>query len=132
MPRALQKIHHRIIWEPMTDPNQIVRSSIGGFPILPIGKSWPVCTEEGCNKKLALFFQCDVDDGFGLPFKSGSTLSVFQCIEHDDPFEALDTLSPKKAHDRLPDRYWDRANYAIFFAAAGRQQQLKERDPFLQ
>jgi hypothetical protein len=105
-----------VTWDPMTDPDEIIRSSIGGFPSLPVGEAWPVCTEGGCNKKLALFLQFDVHDSFRLPFETGSTLSVFQCIEHDDPFEALDTVSPKKAHDRLPDRYWDHSNYAIFFA----------------
>jgi hypothetical protein len=126
----MNKMRQRVTWEPMTDPNDVVRASIGGYPILPVGESWPVCAEEECNRRLALFFQFDVDDRFGLPFESGSTLSIFQCIKHDDPFEELDTKSPKP-HDLLPDNYWNHSNYAIFFAAPGKQQQLAEREPFL-
>jgi hypothetical protein len=124
------RLHQRVTWEPMTDPGEVIRDSIGGYPILPVGESWPVCAEPGCHRRLALFFQFDVEDRFGLPFEAGSTLSIFQCLEHDDPFEALDTMLPKR-HDRLPDQYWNHTSYAIFFAAAGRQQQLAEREPFL-
>lgn len=123
-------MHQRVTWEPMTDPSEVIRASIGGYPILPVGESWPVCTEDGCNQRLALFMQFDVDESFGLPFEGGSILSIFQCIKHDDPFEELDTKSPKP-HDRLPDNYWHHANYAIFFAAPGKQQQLADREPFL-
>jgi hypothetical protein len=77
-----------------------------------------------------LFLQFDIDGRFSLPFDSGSTLSIFQCIQHDDAFEALDTKSPKP-HERLPDNYWLHSNYAIFFAAPGQQHQLAEREPFL-
>ena len=123
-------MHLRVTWEPMTDPGVVIRSSIGGYPILPAGEAWPVCTEDGCNRRLALFFQLDIEDGFSLPFERGSTLSIFQCIQHDDPFEELDTKSPKP-HERLPDRYWLHANYAIFFAAPRQQHQLAEREPCL-
>src|SRR5262249_21724648 len=84
-----------------------------------------------CGQRLALFFQFDVEDRFGLPFESGSTLSVFACIKHDDPFEELDTMDPEP-HDRLPDNYWNHLNYAIFFTAPGTQQQLPEREPLLE
>jgi len=33
-------MHHRVTWEPMTGPSDIIRSSIGGYPILPVGESW--------------------------------------------------------------------------------------------
>jgi hypothetical protein len=120
----------RVTFESMTDPSDVIRASIGGYPILPAGESWPVCTEDECSQKLALFLQFDVDDSFGLPFASGATLSLFQCIKHDDSFEELDKISPKP-HDRLPENYWNHANDAIFLAAPGQQQQLAERDPFL-
>ncbi|HLJ20664.1 MAG TPA: hypothetical protein VKU84_10725, partial [Stellaceae bacterium] len=74
--------------------------------------------------------QVDIEEGFGLPFERGSTLSIFQCIQHDDPFEELDTKSPKP-HERLPDKYWEHASYAIVFTAPGQQHQLAEREPFL-
>ena len=128
---AAKAIHQRVTWEPATDPNAIIRSSIGGYPILPTGEPWPLCSEDGCGERLALFLQFDVAEGFGLPFASGSSFSVFQCIKHDDPFEALDTKSPKGPGDRLPDKYWEHANYALFFSAPDGQRQLAERDPYL-
>ena len=123
-------MHHRVTWEPMTDASAVIRSSVGGYPVLPTGEPWPVCTEDGCNQRLSLFLQVDVEDGFGLPFERGSTLGIFQCIRHDDPFEELDT-KPPKPNERLPDKYWEHANYAIFFTTPGVQQQLTEREPFL-
>ena len=131
MTRTTKKIRHRITWEPVADPDEIVRSSIGGYPILPAGESLPVCAEDGCGQNLALFFQIELDDRFRLPFESGSILSIFQCIKHDDPFEPLDTQFPKKPDNRLPDHYWDHSNYAIFFSTPGEQRQLTECDPFL-
>jgi hypothetical protein len=126
-----KRIHHRVTWEPMTDPDEIIRSSIGGYPILPAGEPWPVCTEDGCGQKLAMFVQIELDQRFGLPFEMGSILNIFQCMKHDDPFEALDTQFPKKPHNRLPDHYWDHSNYAIFFSSPESRQQLTERDLFL-
>jgi hypothetical protein len=75
----------------------------------------PVCAEDRCNQKLALFVQIELEDRFGLQFETGSILSIFQCIKHDDPFEALDTQFPKNPYNRLPDQYWNHPNYAIFF-----------------
>jgi hypothetical protein len=123
-------MRQRVTWEPMTDSADVIRASVGGYPILPVGESWPVCAEVGCNRRLALFFQFDVEDRFGLPFEEGSTLSLFQCLQHDDPFEELDTKSPGP-HDLLPNNYWNHRNYAIFFSAPGEQRQLDEREPFL-
>jgi hypothetical protein len=105
----------------MANPDEVVRSSIGGYPVLPDGESWPVCTEDGCNHQMSLFFQTDLADG--------ATLGVFQCLNHDDPFETLDTLSPKKKNNRLPKDYWEHQNYAILLSAADAQQQLREREP---
>src|SRR3954470_3341018 len=116
MARAPKKTIHRVTWEPMMDPDEIIRSSIGGFPVLPVGKAFPVCTEEECNRPMALFMQFEIEDRFQLPFESGSMLSMVQCIEHDDPFETLDTLTPRKGHDCLPEGYWDHSNYAIYFS----------------
>jgi len=124
-------VHQRTAWESIADPNEVIRSSIGGYPILPVGESWPVCAEPQCNRRLALFLQFDVDSGFNLPFESGSTLSVFHCLEHDDPFEPLDTKFPEEPHNRLPENYWTHSNYAIFFSSPGKQQQLAEREPFV-
>jgi hypothetical protein len=131
MANAPKKMHHRVTWEPMADPDEVIRSSIGGYPILPGGKAYPRCTEDGCNQPMALFMQFEIEERFHLPFEAGSALSIFQCIEHDDPFETLDSLAPKKGHDLLPNGYWDHTNYAIYFAKAGGQQQWAERDPSL-
>ena len=131
MTRTSKKVHHRITWEPVADPAEIIRSSIGGYPILPAGESLPVCAEDGCDQTLALFVQIELEDRFGLPFESGSILSIFQCIKHDDPFEELDTLFPKKPYNRLPDQYWNHLNYAIFFSTPRGQRQFTDREAFL-
>jgi hypothetical protein len=131
MTEPTERIHHRVTWEPLADSSEIIRSSVGGYPILPTGESWPVCTEGGCNRKLSFFFQFEVAPSFGLSFEPGSTLSVFQCHDHDDPFEDLDSKFPTEPHDRLPDNYWQHANYAIFFSSPDRQRQLNEREPLL-
>ena len=102
MPNSAKHVHHRVTWEPVTPGSEIIRSSIGGYPALPAGQSVPVCSESGCGKPMSLFLQLAMEDRFGLPFEAGSVLSVFQCIEHDDPFEELDTKSPKKRGDLLP------------------------------
>ena len=98
---------------------------------MPHGEAWPPCTEDGCGQRLSLFLQVAIDEGFDLPFESGSTLSVFQCITHDDPFEDLDAKSPTKAKPRLPDRYWQHANYALYFTSPAQQQQLAEAEPYV-
>src|SRR5947209_5843848 len=130
MPATSDRMHQRVTWEPMTEAT-IIRASIGGYPILPVGESWPVCAEGGCNRRMALFLQFDVEDRFGLPFETGSTLGIFQCIEHDDPFESLDAMSPK-SHERLPEKYWRHANYSIFFTTPGNERQLREREPLVE
>ena len=128
MPTA-KRMHHRVNWEAMADPGEIVGSSIGGYPVLPSGEPWPVCSEDDCNQRMSLFLQLAVEGGFGLPFDNGSTLSVFQCIAHDDPFEELDTRSPRKAHAPLPAGYWEHANYALYFTLPAQQHRLREREP---
>jgi hypothetical protein len=115
----------------MADPNRVVRSSIGGYPVLPAGEAPPVCTEDGCNRAMSLFMQFDIDDAMSLPFETGSTFSVFQCLKHDDPFEELDTRFPGEAAERLPENYWSHRNYAMFFAPPGGQRQSAEREPFV-
>jgi hypothetical protein len=123
--------HYRVGWEPTADAAEVTASSIGGYPILPPGEAWPVCSEGACGKRLSLFLQVAVEDRFGLPFAPGSTLGVFQCVEHDDPFEELDTKAPRKRGAPLPDAYWQHANYALYFTGPGEQQQRGEREPFV-
>src|SRR5579864_537887 len=115
MPRAARRLHHRLTWEPMADEGEIVRSALGGYPVLPAGHPHPVCTVGGCGKKMSPFLQVAMEERFGMPFAPGSLLSVFQCVEHDDPFEDLDTKSPRKRGDQLPAGCWDHSNYALFF-----------------
>src|SRR6516162_4317662 len=111
--------------------SETIRSSIGGYPVLPAGQNIPVCSEDACGKPMSLFLQLAMEDRFGLPFEAGSVLSVFQCIEHDDPFEELDTKSPKKPRDPLPADYWNHTNYALLFAAPERARQLAEREAWV-
>jgi hypothetical protein len=123
--------HYRASWERVPDPSQILTSSVGGYPVVPAGDDWPVCAEDRCNRRMSLFFQFQVEDGMGLPFESGSTLSVFQCLKHDDPFEDLDAQFPGKPDDCLPQDYWSHLNYAVWFTSPDKQRQLKEREPFV-
>jgi hypothetical protein len=51
-----------------------------------------------------LFFQFDIDERFQLPFKTGSHLSMFMCIKHDEPTNP--PLWPSHT-GKLPDNYWD-------------------------
>jgi len=124
--------HQRVTWTAVTDPNRMLRSSIGGYPILPVGTPWPSCRASGCGQRMSLFLQFDVDDRVGLPFETGASLSVFQCIRHDDPLDRVNLLSPARPYDRLPAGYWDHPHYALFLTAPGQQQQLMEREPFVE
>ena len=36
-----ERIHHRVTWAPLADTTEIIRSSVGGYPIVPTGESWP-------------------------------------------------------------------------------------------
>jgi hypothetical protein len=121
-------MHHRATFTPAAEADGAMRSSLGGYPVLPEGFAWPVCTEDDCGRRMALFLQVEMEDGFGLPFEPGSTLSVFQCIEHDDPLEPLDLREPKKANPALPKDYWQHANYAMFLSRRAASAQTAERD----
>jgi hypothetical protein len=113
----------------MTDLRSVIRSSIGGYPILPESYAWPVCREDDCNRRMSAFFQFDIDDSMGFLLKRGSTLGVFQCLHHDDPFEDLDTRFPSSSDECLPENYWMRRNYAMFLSPAASQHQSREREP---
>jgi hypothetical protein len=78
-------------------PGDPARSTIGGHPILPKGIYWPHCC---CGERLILFFQLDIREEFGLPFATGSHLSVFMCPVHNDAWKSPTT-------QRLPQRFWE-------------------------
>jgi hypothetical protein len=126
---TMQEIQYRIGWKPVGDRNVVLRSTVGGYAILPVGESWPTCAESGCDRKMSLYLQFDIGCGMGLRFENGSTLSIFQCLDHADPPEQRDTSNPERGHDCLPRNYWCHANYAIYFTLPDRQQQLPEREP---
>jgi hypothetical protein len=116
-------MHHRVTTERVADPSVVVRSSLGGYPVLPEGEAWPVCGD--CGRRMSLFLQVEVADAFGLAAPAGSVLSVFQCLAHDDPLEAVD-LAPD---DALPEGYWNRTYSALFLAPPDGQAQAGEREP---
>ncbi|MFC6021397.1 hypothetical protein ACFP2T_35160 [Plantactinospora solaniradicis] len=69
------------------------RNTVGGWPILEPGQSWPGCA---CGERMVLFFQIDVPDdiaGFG-----GEHLLVFQCPVHNEACFG---------RAQLPERYWE-------------------------
>jgi hypothetical protein len=124
-------MQHRVTWQEMGNVNDVIRSSVGGYPVLPNGETWPVCAEPHCQQAMALFLQVEFEPRFALSFASGSIASLFQCLYHDDPLDALDMLAPQRPYDRLPPRYWEHPKYRIFLASPGRQWQCARREPDL-
>ncbi len=70
------------------------RDTIGGWPLLDPGESWPACY---CGDRMVLFFQVSIPAD--IPAFGGDHLLVFQCPTHDD------VAVPKSR--QLPDGYWD-------------------------
>src|SRR5882672_822933 len=95
-------IIQKVLFDEVEDKSKLLRSSIGGYPILAEGQEWPKC--KICSEHQVLFFQLDIIEQFELPFKTGSHLSAFMCINHDEPIKP--PLWPKYS-GRLPDNYWD-------------------------
>jgi hypothetical protein len=127
----MEKIHYCVAWEPVADRSQRLRASLGGYPVLPPNETWPVCSENGCGRRMALFLQLAVIDEMALPFEAGSVLSVFQCLVHDDPFEERDAKAPAPGHDCLAPGSCQHRNYALFLVGPGDQTQLDECEPNL-
>jgi hypothetical protein len=73
-------IYHRIDFKP-ADPSEKLKDSIGGYPYLPKGMDYPVCS---CGKRMNLYLQFDIREEFGLPFQPGSHLAVFMCQACND------------------------------------------------
>src|SRR5438309_1440265 len=102
MPEKL--IHHRIEFRP-ADPSEKLRDSIGGHPYLPEGMDQPVCS---CGERMSLYFQFDIREGFGLPFQTGSHLTVFACEAMSGHVpKSWEQGLPAKRKGRLPDNYWE-------------------------
>ena len=74
------------------DENRIVRSSIGGRPIMAAGQTWPQCSQ--CKKNLALVIQFDIKPEFNIPLATGSHLLVFSCPEHEGAPYDFDSANP--------------------------------------
>lgn len=66
--------------------------------MLPIGTPLPTCKH--CSRELLLFLQFALPTELGLPFVSGSRLSIFMCSEHNE-IPSFDQLT------QLVDDYWD-------------------------
>ena len=89
-------MHHRVTWEPMTGPSDIIRSSTGGYPILPVGESWPVCAQEKCGQKLALFFQFELAAGVAARHQAVSQAQprgIFSRGEENRPHQLVPGIS---------------------------------------
>ncbi|MEV6908378.1 hypothetical protein [Amycolatopsis sp. NPDC051071] len=72
------------------------RDTVGGWPILPVGESWPVCF---CGERMVLFFQLDIP--VDVVVFGGEHLLVFQCPVHND------AVSVDDGSEVLPERFWD-------------------------
>ncbi|MEU8901698.1 hypothetical protein [Nocardia sp. NPDC048505] len=71
------------------------RDTLGGWPILEAGRSWPECD---CGARLALFFQLEIPAE--VPHFGGDQLLVFHCPQESGP-------SGSSTETQLPERYWD-------------------------
>jgi hypothetical protein len=71
------------------------RNTVGGWPILDAGLSWPSCD---CGERMVLFFQLDVPAD--IPVFGGDHLLVFQCRKHNDANYPL-------SGNQLPPLFWD-------------------------
>jgi hypothetical protein len=106
------------------------RNSVGGKPILPAELPWPRCS---CGERLVMFFQFDVQQRFGLPFRSGSHFSAFMCPAHNDPPESLSSGMG------LPKNYWKRRHaqegvkdfYQLVLHLPGTEERLDSLEPHL-
>lgn len=96
---AVRLITHRVVAHP-AGTTTLHRHSIGGHPFLPVGQQWPECS---CGEGMTLYFQLGISKRFGLPFQSGSQLSIFMCPAHNDAPGGRLYL-----RKRLPKRFWDR------------------------
>jgi hypothetical protein len=81
---------------------------------------------------MVLFLQFDVQADFGLPFQTGSHLSVFMCPRHNDAPEMFSDL-------QLPAAYWERRLridgtirfYELFLHRAGVAAHIQAADEHL-
>jgi hypothetical protein len=97
-------ITHLVTTEP-ADPSKKLRDSIGGHPYLPEGVDQPVCS---CGERMSLYFQLSTREAFGLPFETGSHLTVFACEAMSGHVpKRLEVGIPSKREGRLPDEYWE-------------------------
>ncbi|MBF9130271.1 hypothetical protein I0C86_15090 [Plantactinospora sp. S1510] len=71
------------------------RNTIGGWPILDPGQTWPACR---CGTQMALFFQLDIP--LDVPTFGGDHLLAFQCPRHNEA-----CFPPRDR--QLPALYWD-------------------------
>jgi hypothetical protein len=104
------------------DSEKINRDSIGGYPVLTENQELPECAI--CNKKMVMFLQLDIKAEYNLPFKEGSHLSFFMCIDHDEPVWWDGT-------EELPASYMEREHYQVFFNPPGVNEKTYELEPGL-
>ena len=69
----------------------------------------PVCSK--CDTEMQLFLQLDVEERFGLPFKTGSQFVLFMCPKCNE----IPTFE-QYPYGVLPDKYWDRTERHFFVA----------------
>jgi hypothetical protein len=104
-------ITHLVVPRPVAGARTF-RDSFGGHPVLPADVDWPACT---CSRRMALFFQFDVREGFGLPPRPGSHLSVFMCPAHNS--------TPSQPGSPLPARYWELSDAARGYEPHGDEEE---------
>ena len=106
----------------ISDNSILYRNSIGGYPILPKGYSWPRCPES--NKKMVLFLQSD------LEFQGSKNyhLIIFMSPEVNEipSFDYLENGKP------LPELFWEkRVQHFKVILFTGEEELSKEQDQYL-
>jgi hypothetical protein len=121
-------IVHRVSLRHVEILARVVRSSVGGYPILADGQGWPRC--KLCDARQVLFFQMDLSGEFGLAVAPGSHLLVFMCPKHNEIPALGDELA---SEGRLPEGYWDRneGHDRLILNPPDRPEVIHEREPDL-
>lgn len=115
---------HIFTTNPVLDTGEVIRNSIGGYPILNENQDWFECGI--CGARQIVFLQFDIAEEFNLPFASGSHLSVFMCPHHNDaPISYFGSRT-------LPNDYWKNGEfYRLILNPPNIKERLLDLEPHL-
>ena len=108
------------------DKSNVLRNSIGGYPILAEDQELPFC--KLCGENLSLFLQFDIPENTDLPFKAGSHFCFFSCpFDADPPQYDLEGESAEP-----PPNFWESYTHTcLIFNPPGTKEKVLEIEPRL-